>query len=412
MKVLEEIKDVLRPRPDEKKELTDTAKDVLNKLNKNLKVGKAIIGGSAKKGTWVHTNHDIDVFVQFPYSYADKSDELSDILHPVLKKLFPKVKRVHGSRDYFQAKQGKFDIEIIPILKVSSPSKAKNITDLSPLHSIWIEKREKNHVDDIRMLKAFCRAQKMYGAESHIKGFSGYGCEVLIIYYGSFLKVLRASQKWKKQQVIDAEKHYKKENPLLALNSSKISPLILIDPIDKDRNVLAALSEKQFNHFKAMAKKFLAKPDPYYFSLDIVTVPSLKKRLGKNSVIMEIVPKKGKEDVSGTKVLKALEHLQRVVEKQGFTIKELDWEWHSTKTYAWVQTKESTLPAERTIQGPPLAHKKHVVAFKKKHKKWTASKSKITAKEKIKIRDLRKLVNKHIKDKYITERMKTIKVVA
>ena len=122
----EVIKDI-RPSEKYEKEILDKASSIINKLNKNIKDAKSVLGGSGAKRTWLKT-FDADIFVKFNYNkFKDKSDKLSDILEKFLKKSF-KITRLHGSRDYFQIMHGKFTFEIVPILDIKRAEQAKNIT--------------------------------------------------------------------------------------------------------------------------------------------------------------------------------------------------------------------------------------------------------------------------------------------
>jgi len=78
----------------------------------------------------------------------------------------------------------------------STPIKAldlkKNITDISPLHALWIRKNSNEKVrDEIRKFKYFLKINDLYGAESYIRGFSGYIAEILVIYYKSFNNLIK-----------------------------------------------------------------------------------------------------------------------------------------------------------------------------------------------------------------------------
>ena len=56
-------------------------------------------------------------------------------------------------------------------------------------------------LDEIRLAKAFCHANGCYGAESYIKGFSGYALELLVYHYGSFQKFVKAITKLIKTKI-------------------------------------------------------------------------------------------------------------------------------------------------------------------------------------------------------------------
>ena len=64
------------------------------------------------------------------------------------------------------------------------------------------------------------------------------------------------------------EKDYKNKNDILEnINESKLlSPIILIDPTFKQRNVTSALSEETLEKFKDYCKKFIKSPNADFFS--------------------------------------------------------------------------------------------------------------------------------------------------
>ena len=153
--------------------------------------------------------YDVDIFIRFNKKYEDISELTEKILLG-----FKRIK-VHGSRDYFKVNvDKKIVLEIIPITKIRNPKEAKNITDLSYFHASYINKKLKSKkvVNEIMLAKAFCYANQCYGAESYINGFSGYGLELLIYHYGSFLKFIKAMTKIKDKDekiIIDIEKYFK-----------------------------------------------------------------------------------------------------------------------------------------------------------------------------------------------------------
>ena len=90
------------------------AKSFITILNAN-KI-KARIGGSLAKGTLIRKDgkQDVDIFVVFDYS--EDIFKLEKILNKI--KLPGKLKKVHGSRDYFQIVCDSVLLEIIPVVKV------------------------------------------------------------------------------------------------------------------------------------------------------------------------------------------------------------------------------------------------------------------------------------------------------
>ena len=79
-KLLSEVIDDIKPSKEYEKEILDKANNIINKINKDIKYAKAVLGGSGAKGTWLKT-FDADIFVKFNYNkFKDKSDKLSDTL--------------------------------------------------------------------------------------------------------------------------------------------------------------------------------------------------------------------------------------------------------------------------------------------------------------------------------------------
>src|SRR3989344_7440492 len=264
-KILNEVLEEIQPDEKYQKDISLRLNSIIEKINRNQKNIKAILGGSGAKGTWLKT-FDADIFVLFNYSkYNDKSDKLSDALEKILRNKFRKIIRLHGSRDYFQIKENNFTFEIVPILEIKKASQAKNITDVSPLHSNWVRKH-KNLVNDMKLTKQFCQAQNVYGAESYIRGFSGYVCEILTVHYGSFPNLMKNAAKWSDKEVVDVQKYYRGKDVFKIVNTSKLmSPLVVIDPVQKDRNAAAALGNEKFEAFKKAAGGFLKNPSKAFF---------------------------------------------------------------------------------------------------------------------------------------------------
>ena len=412
MELLNKILEKIKPSKEEEKEVLSKVDILLSRINKNLKDAKAILGGSGVKGTWLRNVHDADIFVLFNYNkYKDKSSGLSIILEKTLKKQFTKLIRLHGSRDYFQIKQKDFTFEIVPILDIKKAEQAKNITDVSPLHANWVNKKGKQLKDEIRLTKQFCKANDVYGAESYIQGFSGYICEILTIYYGGFLNLIKNAAKWKDKAIVDAENHWKAKNILMELNKSKTnSPLIVIDPVQKDRNAAAALSKEKFEKFKEAAKNFIKNPSEKFFEIKKINQELLKKKAGKNElIILEIKPKKGKEDVIGCKLVKALDFIKQKLAQNDFKVLGHGFEWEKESFFYFIIQKEK-LSDFIQREGPPLENKAHVENFKNKHKETFIKNKRIYAKIKRHYIKAENLIKDLTKEDYLKDKLEGVKI--
>ncbi len=412
MEMLKEVLKDVKPSAEEEKEVNRKVNEFLNKINKGLKGAKAVLGGSGAKGTWLSGAYDVDVFVRFDYKgFKDKSEQLSDILEKHLKKMF-KIDRLHGSRDYFQIKQGKFSFEVIPVLKTSKAKEAMNITDVSILHAEWV-KRHKRFADDIRICKQFCKANNVYGAESYIRGFSGYECEILVIYYGGFMNLVRNAAKWGEKEVIDASKFYRNKNEvLMELNKSKlIGPLVLVDPVDKNRNAAAALSNENYFKFIRACGEFLKKPGREFFAVKEVSEEEPKKMAGKELLLLiDVKAVAGKEDVVGGKLLKVFEFIRNKLIGEGFKVYESSWKW-GKKKYAlfWFVIDRKELPEFEMRNGPPVKIKMYAERFRKQYGDVFVKNKRLFAKVKREFRKPAELLKKLIKDEYLRDKVKEMK---
>jgi len=359
--------------------LKSSTKNFIESLDRALKKNKidadVFVGGSFAKNTLVKKDkYDVDIFVRFDWRYDDISDILEKPLEKLCKEKKLKLERLHGSRDYFRAyinKQSYF--ELIPVTKIKKVHEERNVTDLSYFHVSYVRKKIKGIEDELRLAKTFCHAQKVYGAETYVKGFSGYALECLIIYYKSFAKMLRELSKVRlgERLIIDIEKKYKRKNDVfIELNDNKLySPIILIDPTYKERNALASLSNETFDKFQKSAKSFLKKPSKSFFIEKEIEPELLKKKAKKSKFeFLELTIQTDRQpgDIAGTKLKKFAKFMEHELEKYFFVKKsEFDYDdKHQAKAYFILKSKEEVIKI-----GPPLRMKKHVRAFKKEHRK-------------------------------------------
>ena len=388
------LKEVLKKVEPSKEDITlieNSLKDFLERFEKKLKSLKinaeVFVGGSFAKHTVIKKdNYDVDIFVRFDKKYDNR--EISNLLAKALKP-FRNITKVHGSRDYFRLKIGPtFFIELIPVKKIKTLKEAENITDLSYSHVKYINRKVKSEktLEDIRIAKAFCYANKCYGAESYIQGFSGYALELLIYYYKSFIRFVNAIVKMTDEKVvIDIEKHYRnKQIALMDINSAKLdSPIILVDPTYKSRNALAALSDDTFGRFKLACKKFLRNPSIKSFEIEKTDLNKVKTDAKKKKyefILIEAKTNKQAGDIAGSKLLKFYRHIGAEIE-DFFHVKKKGFNYNGKKSARYffvVKDKGEIIRA-----GPYLKDKKHVAKFKKKHKKTFSDKGRIHVKKKI-----------------------------
>lgn len=332
---------------------------LIDKLKEKIKKRRikadVFLGGSLAKRTILkREKYDVDIFVRFDKKYRD--NEISCLLEKIVK-----GKRIHGSRDYFLVKKGRITFEIIPVIKIRKAKEARNVTDLSYFHVSYVKNkiaRKPELADEILLAKHFCYANRCYGAESYIKGFSGYALELLVIYYKSFTNLIKAVAKSKEQIILDPEKHYKNREDILSqLNEAKLaSPIIFVDPTFKERNAIASLSKEAFLKFQDICKSFLKKPNLKFFE---------EKEINRKNYNLILIARTNKQegDIAGSKLKKFYNFLSLELEKY-FSIKSKEFDYKDGKEanlYFNIKAKK-----ERILEGPPINALENVLAFKKK----------------------------------------------
>ena len=384
-----------------------TLKDINNFLSeaeteaKKLKIkAKPLLGGSFAKNTWLKGDYDVDVFFAFDLKYQKQN--ISELLKKILAKFNPE--QIHGSRDYFHIKN-KVCIEVIPVLNIKSSRDAQNVTDFSLWHVNWANKKGKKLKKDIRLAKKFCKSQRVYGAESYIRGFSGHVLDILVIHYKGFLPLIKAATRWKQKVIIDTENHYKGK-ALQYLNKSKTeSPLVVVDPVQPGRNASAAISEEQFDKFISSAKSFVKTPSLKFFKPQQIDEAQLSK---KGTLIkIKIEPLQGAENVTGVKLVRAGEYIKKAL--QPFEIIHTDWEWNKKDAaifYFVIKKKE--LQKQFVVKGPPLKFKEHCERFRKAHEKTFTKTKNIYATITRQKTTPQEIIATTINDNYLKDKAKTI----
>ncbi|MBI2045452.1 hypothetical protein HYT23_05310 [Candidatus Pacearchaeota archaeon] len=414
--ILNNVLNKINPSKKETAEIKEIVDNFTKKIELRMRKVKlkaeVFVGGSFAKNTMIKKDkYDIDLFLRFW-----ENGSLSDLTHDILDGICD-FEMVHGSRDYFRVKvKENIYLEVVPVKKVNNPKDSENITDLSYSHVKYINKRvkDKKILDEIRLAKAFCYATRCYGAESYINGFSGYSLELLVYYYGGFVKFLKGMIKaslGKKKIIIDMEKQHKSgKNISLDLNSAKlVSPVVLIDPTYKHRNALAALSNETFRRFISEAEKFLKKPSEEAFELRRTNIEAIKAKALKKKqefLLLEACTNKQVGDIAGSKLLKFYRHLTHEISKY-FNIKDKGFNYSNNQNaryYFVLNSKEEII-----VDGPDAGDKTNLLKFRKKHKNIFINKGKVYARESINYGIKRFVENwknnnsRKIKEMYITK---------
>jgi len=333
--ILEKVRREVTPSQELKIKINRIVDEFIEELHKiikenNIKGVKPQLVGSFKKDTWLPQRVEIDLFLVYESKDMLKKDAEKHL--ELFKTIYDEWEDRHAQHPYIHGVFKGINIDIVPALKIKNARERYTAVDRTPLHTKYVlSKINAKLSSEIRILKLFLQNADIYGAEIKIKGFSGYLCELLILFYGSFLELLHQSQKWKYGEVIDIEKHYKNEHDVKTLFDS---PLIVIDPVDASRNVAAALSEEKFNKFKVLARDFLNNPAEVYFFPKEFKAPKFTEVINKLNNTLFIVMQRPKisEDILWGQIHSSLKGIERFLQLHDFKIK---------KTAAWSDEKNT-----------------------------------------------------------------------
>ena len=287
--------------------VANTAMKLVSKeITKHTEITSIHYGGSYAKGTWTSEKPDIDIFVKFKKSTSEKKFKSisKKIGFNALKKFKPYTR--YSEHPFVEAVIKNIKINIVPCYDVKA-GEWKSAADRSTFHTEFILENLSGPLkDDVRILKYFMSVNGIYGAEIAKQGFSGYVAEVLVYYFGSFTNVLKEIAKLKNDNAIG--KPRKKFD----------STIIIIDPVDSNRNLGAAISTENVGKFILLSRAFINKPSIQFFR------NQRKKLSSKNSLnnilVLKFQYKKSPDDTIAGQIRRAVNSLSSQMEIAGFKI--------------------------------------------------------------------------------------------
>jgi len=263
MKVLKRIV----PKEAERKRVYTLSEEIMRRVSQaahraSLKA-EVSLEGSVAKDTWLSGEADIDIFLKVESS-LDPS-ELETTCLAVAKEAIKGHKPIERFADhpYIETYIGDSRVNIVPCYCVES-GMWKSATDRTPYHTEYMNKHLNPELrNEVRLLKKLTKATGTYGAEIRVGGFSGMLCETMTLFYRSLEKTLQAAVAWRNGTVIDLENYYGGDSE--EVYDLFEQPLIVIDPVDKTRNVAAAVRHERLWEFVSVSRLFLRRPSLRFF---------------------------------------------------------------------------------------------------------------------------------------------------
>ena len=279
--IRQQVLEGIVPKEEERKKVYDLSERLLKSVSKaaNKASLKSDINleGSVAKDTWLKGDADIDIFIRVDADLSRR--ELETTCLAVAKDAIKGNKAIErfSEHPYIETKIGGSTVNIVPCYNVER-GMWKSATDRTPYHTKYMNDRLTTELrNEIRLLKRFMMGAGTYGAEIKVGGFSGMLCETLTLAYRSFEETLRAAARWRNGTIIDVENQFGGDHE--EVHDLFEQPLIVIDPIDKARNVAAAVRPERLWEFVSSARAFLKKPTIEFF------YPSKKKKISRSQFV-------------------------------------------------------------------------------------------------------------------------------
>ncbi|MEW6722346.1 MAG: CCA tRNA nucleotidyltransferase [Candidatus Micrarchaeota archaeon] len=381
-KILSSVAAAISPNRAEAEEELAFARMLVSHIQENAPQGcEAVLTGSMAKGTFLRDKRDIDIFVLFDRSV--QRSELEPHIKRIMEFSFPTLgyQLSYAEHPYVRFHFEGRRIDLVPAYRIDDAAERQSAVDRSVLHTVFVlDNLKEGQRADVLLTKQFLRAAGLYGAEIRVEGLSGYLCELLIIRYGSFRRLVRAISKWKPPVLIDLKKYYKARD-LKALRERFRSDFIVVDPTDRNRNVAAAVSPANLKRLVAECRAFVRKPTAEAFFRKRETFEEQAARLskGKKLFLLSMPRPDVVDDIMWGQLHKLLGQLKPHLADFSPASIFADDSQHIVRI-AFVLGRDE-LPKTMEVEGPPLKMKEHVSGFKKSHKraKFKAKKGKIWA---------------------------------
>ena len=269
VRIQREVLKRIVPKDKERKraqELSETIiQEVTSAARKSSLKAEVSLEGSVAKDTWLSCEADIDIFLRVDSSLDRKVLETTclAVAKDAIKGHKTRIIERFAEHPYVETFIEGSRVNIVPCYNVKK-GMWKSATDRTPYHTKYM----KEHLDaglknEVRLLKKLMKANGTYGAEIRVGGFSGMLCETLTLHYGTMERTLQAAAKWKDRTVIDVEDFF--GGDLEEVYDLFDQPLIVIDPVDENRNVAAAVRHDRLWEFVSVARLFLCRPDLRFF---------------------------------------------------------------------------------------------------------------------------------------------------
>ncbi len=385
--------------------LIDLLRKKANKLNFNYTRIEPQ-GSTGIKQTQLKNDFDIDLFIGLDYNqYKHKYNGLSKsklkkeskkdflalcknwILQSLTLDKFQNPRLLYAEHPYVTVDyiidnlRVKIDIVLYFDLELEYINKYGPITavDRSPWHGSFVrDKLTSEQKNDVRLLKQFFKACYSYGDKSAVGmvGFIGYSAELLIFYFKDLINLLKNFDELDKKPL---DYYNRNKEELAKIVHFQNDYLIIIDPIDKNRNVASAISERAYKYCNQKISEFLKQPSLEFFEIKPIPEINLSIKedpLLSNTYIIELENTEPKIHYTinrdklyslGTSIKANGQKEFSHVDRFGKILYEMYFEDEKNQYSLAIYCEKPHISESYIRKGPPITDEQHVINFKKKN---------------------------------------------
>ena len=332
--------------------------------------GKVSVQGSYARDTWLSGEADLDIFASFPPS-MDRQEWIEKILPSIKKGIKAKSIDRYAEHPFLEFHLDGIRVNVVPCYSVEK-GQWKSATDRTPFHTEYMQK----HLTDemrfqARLLKRFLKGIRSYGAEIRVGGFSGMLVETLILHYASFQHTLERASKWIPIVFLDLGERAPDQRERA---EEFDAPLVVVDPVDPNRNLAAAVRPDRLWNFVAASRELQSKPGLWYFfpptprPLRKAHFNKLIKNPDRDIVAVVFQHKRIVPDVLWGQLLKIEKGLTELMTRQDFDpLRSAAWSDEQQTSAIFIELARSTLQPTHIRQGPPVSKNEDSQRFLERH---------------------------------------------
>ena len=373
--VLQQVAKRIVPSDQEEEKMLGLSKKIRREVEEVLASSgiqaKVSPQGSFARGTWISHEADLDIFARFPATMG--RDEWEVKVLPAMRKYFSRYRVIerYAEHPFLEFRVDGIRVNIVPSYDVTK-GQWKSATDRTPYHTEFMEANLTPELRrEARLLKKFAKGTGTYGAEIKTGGFSGMLIETLILYYQSFMETLKHASTWKKGTLLEIGKP---EGTVSPKEKDPNVELVVIDPVDPNRNLAAAVRRDRLWSFVAAGRQFLHTSGLWYFfppEFKPKTRQAFAKRIdytGHELLAITfnhpiLVP-----DILWGQLMKIERSMLDIMAREEFNpYRSALWSDEKRESAILLETDRTELPGTRLQKGPPVSKQEDSMSFLEKH---------------------------------------------